>query len=113
MNVADLLDIVDGRPRRVIDLGEVLLVDGRPVPALYVLVEGALRIEKAGTPITKVTTPGACVGEMSLLLDVPATADVVASERSIVAVVDDAPRCSSRIRASRSHSCSSLPFGCT
>jgi CRP-like cAMP-binding protein len=55
-----------------------------------VLVEGALRIEKAGTPITTVTAPGACVGEMSLLLDVPATADVVASKRSIVAVVDDA-----------------------
>ena len=28
---------------------------------------------------------------MSLLLGVPATADVVASERSIVAVIDDAP----------------------
>ena len=36
------------------------------------------------------TEPGACVGEMSLLLGVPATADVVASERSVVAVIDDA-----------------------
>ena len=69
---------------------EVLIDDGTAVPALYVLVEGALRIEKAGVPIATVTEPGACVGEMSLLLGLPATADVVASERSVVAVIDDA-----------------------
>jgi CRP-like cAMP-binding protein len=57
---------------------------------LYVLLEGALRIEKAGVLITTVTEPGACVGEMSLLLGVPATADVVASERSVLAVIEDA-----------------------
>ena len=57
---------------------------------MYVLVEGALRIEKAGVVITTVSEPGACIGEMSLLLDVPATADVIASEPSVVAVIDDA-----------------------
>ena len=41
-------------------------------------------------PIAIVTEPGACVGEMSLLLGVPATADVVASEPSVVAVIEDA-----------------------
>ena len=46
-------------------------------------------------PIAVVTEAGACVGEMGLLLGVPATADVVASEPSVVAVIDDAhARCS-------------------
>ena len=69
---------------------DALIVDGTAVPALYVLVEGALRIEKAGVAITTVTEPGACLGEMSLLLSLPATADVVASAPSVVAIVDDA-----------------------
>ena len=86
----ELLTLADNYPRRTVDAGEVLLTDGSPVPALYVLVEGALRVEKSGVPITTVSEPGACVGEMSLLLDVPATADVVADTESIVAVVDDA-----------------------
>jgi CRP/FNR family cyclic AMP-dependent transcriptional regulator len=40
--------------------------------------------------IAVVSEVGACVGEMGLLLGVPATADVVAGERSVVAVIDDA-----------------------
>ena len=89
--VEELLELGRDAARRTLDAGEVLLVDGEPVPALYVLLSGALRVEKAGVPITTVTDAGACVGEMSLLLDVPATADVVASEQSTVAVIDDAP----------------------
>lgn len=68
----------------------MLLVDGQPVPALFVLLEGSLRIEKAGALIANVTDEGGCVGEMSLLLGVPATADVIANDRSVVAVVEDA-----------------------
>ena len=37
-----------------------------------------------------ISDPGVCVGELSLLLDVPATADVVAAEPATVAVIDDA-----------------------
>jgi CRP/FNR family transcriptional regulator, cyclic AMP receptor protein len=54
------------------------------------LLDGALRVEKAGQLIATVTEAGACVGEMSLLLDVPATADVVASEHSVLAEIDSA-----------------------
>jgi CRP-like cAMP-binding protein len=88
--VVDLLSIAEASPRRAVDRGEVLLTDGEPVRALLVLQEGALRIEKAGVPIAVVTDPGACVGEMSLLLGVPATADVIAIEPSTVAVIEDA-----------------------
>ena len=85
-----LLALADGSPRRAVERGEVLLVDGEPVQSLYVLLEGALRIEKAGELIATVSEPGACVGEMSLLLGVPATADVVARGPAVVAVIDNA-----------------------
>ena len=79
-----------GIRERSVEAGEVIIVDGEPVGALYVLLEGALRIEKGGMPIATVTEPGTCVGEMSLLLGIAATADVVASEPSVLAVIEDA-----------------------
>jgi CRP/FNR family cyclic AMP-dependent transcriptional regulator len=84
------LDLAETLPRRGLTTGEILLTEGDTRGALFILLNGALRIEKQGTPIAAIVESGACVGELSLLLDVPATADVVASEVSIVAVVDDA-----------------------
>lgn len=84
------LALAKGSPRRSLERGEVLLVDGEPSDVLYVLLDGALRIEKAGALVVIVAEPGACVGEMSLLLGIPATADVTAGEDSVVAVVEDA-----------------------
>ncbi len=86
----ELVELARGWPSRVVEAGEVLLADGRPVPSLFVLLDGALRIEKGGVVIATITAPGACFGEMSLLLGVPATADVVAIDRSVLAVIDDA-----------------------
>jgi CRP/FNR family transcriptional regulator, cyclic AMP receptor protein len=88
--MAGLLEIAAGFPRRNLAEGEVLLTDGGIVDALYVLVSGALRVEKGGVAVAALAQPGACVGEMSLLLGIPATADVVAVTASEVAVVDDA-----------------------
>ena len=88
--MAELLTIADGYPRRQLQPRDVLIVDGEPVRELFVLVSGNLRIEKHGSLIATVVEPGACVGEMSLLLGIPATADVVAGERSELAVIDDA-----------------------
>jgi CRP-like cAMP-binding protein len=86
----ELLIFAQQFPQRVLALGEALLVDGEPVDALYVLLDGRLRIEKAGVQVAVVGQAGACVGEMSLLLDITATADVMASERSVVAVIENA-----------------------
>jgi CRP/FNR family cyclic AMP-dependent transcriptional regulator len=88
--VEELLSLARRFPRRSLEPGDVLLVDGESVDALYVLLEGALRIEKAGVVVATVTEPGACVGEMSLLLGISATAGVVASERSVLAMIENA-----------------------
>jgi CRP-like cAMP-binding protein len=88
--MASLLELAQDAPRRPLAPGEALVTDGHPVDALYVLVTGTLRVEKAGNVVATLAQPGACVGEMSLLLGVPATADVLAVEPSEVAVVEDA-----------------------
>jgi CRP/FNR family cyclic AMP-dependent transcriptional regulator len=86
----ELLALVTDAPRRRYDAGDVVLRDGQNVDALLVLLEGTLRIDKAGTTVAAVTERGACVGEMSLLLGVPATADVVATAPTTVAVLEGA-----------------------
>jgi CRP-like cAMP-binding protein len=88
--VTDLLALAGTLPRRTLAEGERLMRDGDPGGTLYVLLDGTLRVEKSGVPITTLTQPGACVGEMSLLLDVPVTADVVAAGASTVAVAEHA-----------------------
>jgi hypothetical protein len=68
----DFLDLANGCPRRTIAAGDLLVVDGADPTALYAFLDGALRIEKSGVVITTLTDAGACIGEMSLLLGVPA-----------------------------------------
>jgi CRP-like cAMP-binding protein len=87
--VAGLLDFAQGAPRRTVAAGEVLLTDGQPVDALYVLVEGTFRVEKAGVTVATLSQPGIGLGEMSLLLNAPASADVVAVTPGEVAVLAD------------------------
>jgi CRP-like cAMP-binding protein len=86
----ELLTLAHGFPRLSVGAGDSVIAGGESIGTLYVLLEGSLRVEKAGQLIATVNEPGACVGEMSLLLGVPATADVVANEPSVVAVIENA-----------------------
>jgi CRP/FNR family cyclic AMP-dependent transcriptional regulator len=109
----ELLTLARRYPQRSVAPGAVVIAEGESVGTLFVLLSGGLRVEKAGRLITTVTDPGACVGEMSLLLGVPATADVVANEPSVVAVIENAntmleheaglPLALARLLASRLH----------
>ena len=85
----ELLALASGHEQRTVEAGASLIVDGEPSHPLYVLLEGALRIEKGGALIAVVSEAGACVGEMSLLLGINATADVAATRPSVVAVIAD------------------------
>ncbi len=87
-----LLDLAARFPHRSVAAGEVVIADGDAGGRLFVLLDGALRVERDGVAIASITQPGGCVGELSSLLDIPVTADVIATAPSIVAVVDDAPR---------------------
>jgi len=69
--------------------GDQLIREGASTGHLYVLVRGALEVYRDDVSISIVTEPGAVVGEMSLLLDVPHTASVRALEPSDVYVIDN------------------------
>lgn len=56
--------------------GEVLLPQGGKTGCLYILVSGKLEVAQGETTITFISEPGAVVGELSLLLDVPHQVDV-------------------------------------
>ena len=80
-----------GMPTQTLAAGEVLIADGAPDSGFFVLIDGALRVEKRTTTVATIREPGACVGEIALLLGTVATADVVAETPSLVAVIEDAP----------------------
>ena len=85
-----LLELTAGRPERVLDAGEPLLTEGEPPAHLYVLVEGRLVVRRGGDDFVAIDAPGACVGEMAVLLGRTHTASVVAVERTRVRVIEDA-----------------------
>ncbi len=78
MNLSDVLTIVADSP--VVDLapGERILSDGERDRSMFVLVDGELQVSRRGRTVVRITEPGAIVGELGLLLDQPASADVTA-----------------------------------
>jgi CRP/FNR family cyclic AMP-dependent transcriptional regulator len=88
----DVLRLAAAAPERQVDAGEPIISFGEADPALFVLVSGALEVLREGTAIARLTEPGSIVGELSLLLGTPASADVVAVEPTVVRRLDDAER---------------------
>lgn len=77
-----MLSLSAGLPERVFEAGEVVVHEGGRGGGMWVLVSGALRVRKGAVLVNSIGRPGALVGEISLLLDVPFSATVEASERS-------------------------------
>lgn len=72
----NLLSLASDLPIVALDPGAVLIEQGSRPGALYVLVEGSLEIEHGGQAFATIDAPGALFGEMSAVLDQPATATV-------------------------------------
>jgi len=70
--------------------GMDLIVEGDAGGPLYVLKEGELEVLRNGRHVTTIRTPGAVIGEMSVLLERPHTATVRALTPVDVFVIDDA-----------------------
>lgn len=88
--MASLLDHCRGLPQRKLAEGDLLLQEGEHSGRLYVLAEGTLEVCRGDTEIAIVTEPGAVLGEMSVLLEQPHTADVRALTPTKVYVVEQA-----------------------
>lgn len=74
------LEWIDGLPEKSYVAGEKLILEGSDHHCLYFLKSGKVEIVRDGHRITRIKTPGSVLGEMSVLLKRPATADVVATE---------------------------------
>lgn len=77
-------------PQRPVPAGTVLIQEGERSDHLYVLRHGAFDVVRAGVRVVQVREPGAFLGEISTLLDTPATASVVAAQDSMVQVIHPA-----------------------
>lgn len=73
-----------------LDPGVVLIPQGEPGGDLYMLEEGALTVERDGVEIATITSPGALVGEMSVVLGTPTTAAVRVKRASTLRVYANA-----------------------
>lgn len=87
--MTDLLELAAALPLRSTTTGDVLIGEGDAPGAMYVLVSGTLTVERDGVAIARIDTPGAVLGEMSVVLDKPATATLRAASDVQVRVVED------------------------
>ena len=87
--MTDLLQLCADLPLVSMPVGGVLIEEGTRPDRLLVLVDGEVTIERDGTPVARVDTPGAVFGEMSVVLGDPATATVRAATEVRVHVVED------------------------
>ena len=70
--------------------GMTLIEQGGKTGQLYVLKEGQLEVLRDGRHVSTIRTPGAVVGEMSVLLDMPQSATVRAVTEVDHFVIDNA-----------------------
>ncbi len=91
MTPADsLLDVSSAWPELRVATGDVVLTEGEESERLLVLVDGALEVRRDDEVVAVIEQPGACIGEIALLLGSPHTADVVATSPSTLRVLEDA-----------------------
>lgn len=88
--MSEVLTLCGGLPRRELAAGERLIVQGQRHDRMFVLAHGSVAVERDGQVLTRVEEPGSFLGEMSVVMGRPATADVVAYEPASVVVIDDA-----------------------
>jgi len=84
VKLAGILELVAESPLLTVADGSAILVDGERSSSIYVLVSGELEVQRRGRGVVRISEPGAIVGELGLLLDQPANADVVAIGSTVV-----------------------------
>lgn len=84
-----VLEVCEALPEAIYPPGEILIREGSSEGRIFVLLEGTVLVMKGDVRVTRVRTPGALFGEMSILLEMPASATVVAETEVKVRKVDD------------------------
>ena len=76
--------------RRELKPGEALIEENVASDRIYVIESGAFDVIKSGVKLARIAEAGAFIGEMSALLGRAPTATVIAAERSVVRVIENA-----------------------
>jgi CRP/FNR family transcriptional regulator, cyclic AMP receptor protein len=87
--VTDLLALCADLPLESTAIGAALIEEGTECGRMFVLVSGSLTVERDGLPVARVDSPGAVLGEMSVVLGRPATATLRAESEVRVRAIDD------------------------
>jgi CRP-like cAMP-binding protein len=82
-------DAISTLPERSLDAGASLITEGEELRKIYFLKSGRVEVKRDGIRISRIKTPGRVLGEISVLLQSNATADVIATEDSVFYVADD------------------------
>jgi CRP-like cAMP-binding protein len=90
--VTELLELCSDLPQEHVAAGDVLIAEGSRPAHLFVLASGTVTAEREGTPFARIDFPGAIFGEMSWILDKPATATARAATDVVVYVIADPAR---------------------
>jgi CRP/FNR family transcriptional regulator, cyclic AMP receptor protein len=77
-------------PELKVAAGQALIRQGLRGDRLYVLRSGAFEVVRGEVRVTTIDEPGAFLGEISAVLGSHSTADVIATEDSVVHVVEHA-----------------------
>lgn len=85
----ELLQRTAGLPEVRLAPGDTVIREGETGDGLWILVSGALQVSKDGVSVNSIQRPGAAIGEISLLLDSPYSATVVAREPSVLRYAAD------------------------
>jgi CRP-like cAMP-binding protein len=85
-----LLQVSSAWPVLRVAAGDVVLAQGESSSRLLVLVDGALEVRRDAEVVAAIDQPGACIGEMALLLGTAHSAGVVAMVPSTLRVLEDA-----------------------
>ncbi len=85
----ELLQHTAGLPEITLAPGEALVREGESGEGLWILVSGSLQVCKAGIAINAISRTGAAIGEISLLLNAPYSATVIATEPSTLRYAAD------------------------
>jgi len=76
-------------PEAKFEKGHALIEEGKPGAKVYVLKSGVVSVVAGGNVLARVSEPMTMFGEMSLLIDTKATANVIVEEPSTFYVIDD------------------------
>lgn len=76
--------------RRRVDAGEHLILEGQPISAMYILIEGSLEVSNKNIGVLAKLGIGEIVGEMSFIDRAPPSATVTALDNCLVLQLEKA-----------------------